>query len=366
MPSRHPPESVRCLQQRAEACGATSTYLVVLRCRVFGLGGPPDAAQLCTGTHRFCHEQRDSRHLDRQLPPPPSPACTQLHAAVPPPSPAATSRVAACNHQPPSPISPDVPSPGASCAVAIACGTTALVIILFLGVLVWACWDEHHCAMFLRCFSCRRQAQAEAASEGGSVTSVTSEGSSTREWLAGRGGTNVFALWVLGWNMVWKGTGAGYLVLQTVLVCCTHPHGTPPPLAPRSAGSKPAAAEPLPAPEAQTIPVLVVGPDGSTSLGTVPAPEPPAGQPAGAKGVRVWGLSLAAAAAPAVPPPGASPSRSQWQRQSSRAAEMQRAAYLAELEEREERRRYMMRRTTGLAGNTTSGWGALTFLPLMV
>ena len=49
-----------------------------------------------------------------------------------------------------------------------------------------------------------------------------------------------------------------------------------------------------------------------------------------------------------------------------RAAEAQRAAYLAALEERVEARRELARRTGGLVGSSGSGWGMLALLPYIV
>lgn len=80
---------------------------------------------------------------------------------------------------------------------------------------------------------------------------------------------------------------------------------------------------------------------------TLPSPHP-AGAPAAASAT-----TAAAAARP-------SPSRAE-----RRAAEALRAAYIAELEEREANRHSYARRNGGLAGSSM-GWSALSFLPYLV
>jgi len=61
----------------------------------------------------------------------------------------------------------------------------------------------------------------------------------------------------------------------------------------------------------------------------------------------------------------AAPARPEPSRAERRAAEALRAAYIAELEEREAARHSYARRNGGLAGNS-AGWSALSFLPYLV
>ena len=147
--------------------------------------------------------------------------------------------------------------------------------------------------------------------------------------------------------------------------------------------------------------MIVIGPDGSTALGTVPGAMPPPGALLWLiRGPRLLADQWAAVVAghahsslvarhdrqavrtrpqppltlpsphPAGAPAGASaaaapPARPSPSLAERRAAEALRAAYIAELEEREANRHSYARRNGGLAGSSM-GWSALSFLPFLV
>ncbi|KAL4428374.1 hypothetical protein ABPG75_002463 [Micractinium tetrahymenae] len=188
-----------------------------------------------------------------------------------------------------------------STTVAIACSATAAGVIVIFLLLFWAAWSN--CSWDMT-WPWRRRQQAAAA-----AAAAASGGSAIRSHAS-------------------RGTAEG---------------------------DKPAGRSSLQAPAQQLVAVLVVQPDDSAHVGVTHVP-------AAAVDPQRAGATPAAISAPSV---AASDSSAGSDRSSRRNSSEVRAAYLAELEEREAARRELSRRNAGLTGASGGGWG-LSFFPYIL